>query len=342
MADSPKKSGPGDENKFIEIPDKAEKQDKKTLMSRRRFLGSVTAIGGASLIGGATLLGSSSKAFASKEFKGWPNSYGCLTDFTACVGCRSCEEACNKQNNLPKPKTPFDDKSVFEEKRRPTVSAYTVVNRYEDPKDKGKKIYRKVQCNHCLEPACATACPIHAYSKTPEGAVLYNPELCFGCRYCMVACPFYVPAYDYESALQPKIVKCVLCYPRIKKGEMPACAEACPAGAITFGKRKDLIKIARQKIAKNPDRYLDHIYGEHEAGGTSWMYLSGVPFEQLGFPTNLPDSPMIEQSKGFLSSVPLVFTVWPALFGMCYAALRHRDESTEEKREVAEKEEVKK
>jgi formate dehydrogenase iron-sulfur subunit len=295
-------------------------------MNRRAFLGTVAAISGAAAVGTGGL------AQASVDFSGWPNSYGLLTDLTACVGCRSCEKACNEANNLPKPAVPFDEASVFEQKRRPDAHAYTVVNRYENPKDKNMPIYRKVQCNHCKEPACASACPIHAYSKTPEGAVKYNPDLCFGCRYCMIACPFSVPAYDYESALEPKIVKCTMCYDtRVKHGRITACAEACPAGAITFGKRDDLLKIARSRIEKDPGKYVDHIFGEHEAGGTNWMYISGVPFEQLDFPTNVPSKPPIELTKGFLSSVPLVFTIWPALFGMCYAALKHRDEADTDK-----------
>lgn len=306
--DKPEATPPGEESSICNIK-----------MTRRKFLGTATVIGGAAIAGGYATTAES------KEFEGWPNSFGCLTDLSACVGCRSCEAACNKQNHLPAPNVPFDDKSVFDTTRRPTVSAYTVVNRYNNPKDESKPFYRKVQCNHCLEPGCATACPIHAYSKTPEGAVLYSEDLCFGCRYCMTACPFYVPAFDYNSALEPKIVKCVLCYDRVKKGGIPACADACPVGAITFGKRTELIAMAREKIAKQPDRYINHIYGEHEVGGTSWMYISAVPFEQLGFPTNLPTTPLVEQTKGFLSAVPLVLTVWPALFGMCYAALRHRE-----------------
>jgi formate dehydrogenase iron-sulfur subunit len=325
---------PDGEDRKKEVPEEIDANGNKSGLSRRQFLGAVTAIGGTALIG-------SYSSASAKEFGGWPDSYGCLTDLTRCVGCRSCEEACNKANNLPKPAVPFDDKAVFDDKRRPTQHAYTVVNRYDNPKDKDKPVYRKIQCNHCKEPACATACPIHAYNKTPEGAVLYNPELCFGCRYCMVACPFYVPAYDYDSALKPKIVKCILCYDRIKKGGMPACAEACPAGTITFGKREELIKIARERIAKNPDKYIDHIYGENEVGGTNWLYISGVPFEQVGFPTNLPATPLVEQTKGFLSAVPLVFTVWPALFGMCYAAVRHRDKIGEEKSHSEKREEEK-
>ena len=311
-------------------------QQKNNGMNRRAFLGTVATITG------VTLVGVPGVARASADFSGWPNSYGLLTDLTACVGCRSCEKACNETNKLPAPDKPFDDSSVFDELRRPTEKAYTVVNRYEDPKDKSKPIFRKVQCNHCKEPACLTSCPIHAYSKTPEGPVMYNPDLCFGCRYCMTACPFNIPAYDYWSALEPRIQKCTMCLPRIKEGKITACAEACPAGALTFGKREDLLKLARKKIADNPDKYVDHIYGENEVGGTNWMYISGVPFEQVGFPTNLPKRPLIEETKGFLGAVPIVLTAWPALFGTIYAALRHRDAIEEEDKNAEKKEGVKK
>jgi Fe-S-cluster-containing dehydrogenase component len=244
-----------------------------------------------------------------------------------CVGCRSCEKACNEENKLAAPKVPFDDPSVFEEMRRPMVESYTVVNRYPNPKDPSKPLYRKIQCNHCTEPACATACPVHAYNKTAEGPVTYDVNLCFGCRYCMVACPYYVPAYDYNSALEPRISKCTMCDHRVKHGRPTACSEICPTGALTFGKRIDLIKIARERIMKNPDKYVDHIFGEHEGGGTSWLYISGVPFEHYGFPTTIQKAPLLENTKGFLSTVPLVFTIWPALFGMLYAATQHRSRS---------------
>jgi Fe-S-cluster-containing dehydrogenase component len=293
-------------------------------ISRRAFLG------GAAACGGAALAGVPGTAGAAPDLEGWPDRFGMLTDLTACVGCRSCERACNEWNRLPAPDRPFDDASVFEQLRRPTASAYTVVNRYPSADGQGPPVFRKLQCNHCNEPACATACPTHAYTKTPEGAVAYNVDLCFGCRYCMTICPFNVPAYSYDSALEPKIVKCTFCYDRLKEGRIPACAEACPSGALTFGKRSDLVKFARRKIEKSPERYIDHIYGEHEVGGTSWMYVSGVPFGELGFPTNLPKAPLIENTKGFLSAVPIVYVVWPALFGMCYSALKHREEVEQE------------
>jgi Fe-S-cluster-containing dehydrogenase component len=292
-------------------------------LTRRKFLS-------LSMLAGCAAIGLPAKAHAAPEFKGWPGSYGMLTDLTACVGCRSCEKACNEANNMPSPERSFDEGSVFNEHRWPSVKALTVVNRYKNPGDSSVPVYRKIQCNHCLEPACATACPIQAYTKTAEGAVTYNPDLCFGCRYCVISCPFNMPAYDYESAFEPKIIKCFFCYERIKEGKLTACADACPAGALTFGRRKDILRLARKRISDNPLKYIDHIYGEHEVGGTSWLYISSVPFEQLGFPTNLPSKPLIELSRGYLSSVPVIFTTFPAIFGMLYALTRSRDKEEKE------------
>jgi Fe-S-cluster-containing dehydrogenase component len=293
-------------------------------MNRRTFLGTMAVAGGGALLGGGKT------AHAHREFSGWPGRSGVLNDLTRCVGCRSCERACNEKNGLPSPEKPFDDGSVFEKRRRPTHQAFTVLNRYDDPSDKEKPVFRKIQCMHCNEPACATACPIHAYTKTKEGAVLYDESKCFGCRYCMAACPFSAPAFDYESALEPKIMKCALCYDRITAGRLPACVAACPTGTITFGKRSDLIAIAWRKILQQKGRYLEHVYGEHEVGGTSWMYISGVPFEHLDLSGNFPNTPLLEETKGFLAAVPVVLTVWPALFGMMYAAVRQRDKILDE------------
>ncbi len=291
-------------------------------ISRRNFLKSIVAAGGASLVP----LGS--KAVAEPKLDGYPDRFGCLTDVTRCVGCRACEEACNQANKLPKPDVPFDDQTVVETQRRTSAKAYTVVNRYGNSKT-GEPVFRKIQCNHCNEPACASACLVKAYTKTPEGAVVYNPDICLGCRYCMLACPFSVPAYEYDNAFSPRIRKCSLCFDRIKTGGVPACVEACPTETLIFGKRKDLIKIARDRIEKEPDKYLDHIYGEHEVGGTSWLYISGVPFEQVGLKTDLGDRPYPELTRGFLSAVPLVLTLWPALLGGFYLFSKTRDDAAE-------------
>jgi formate dehydrogenase iron-sulfur subunit len=133
----------------------------------------------------------------------------------------------------------------------------------------------KVQCMHCDHPACVSACIVGAFSKKENGSVVWDTDKCIGCRYCMVACPFQVPSFEYDKALDPEIRKCDFCFDRTKEGKLPACVNICPVEALTYGPRSELIKIAREKIKKYPDRYIDYIYGENEVGGTSWLYLSG-------------------------------------------------------------------
>jgi formate dehydrogenase iron-sulfur subunit len=111
----------------------------------------------------------------------------------------------------------------------------------------------------------------------------------------MVACPFGIPKFEWDQAL-PRIRKCTFCVDRQQAGEPPACAAACPTGALTFGDRDDLIAEAEARIQANPDRYVDHIYGKEELGGTSWLYLSPVPFQELGFP-GLKNEPVTELSE---------------------------------------------
>ncbi len=303
-------------------------------ISRRKFLKAAAAAGGAGLVGKSKL------ASGTEHFTGYPDRYGILTDITRCVGCRTCEAACNEINKLPPPKVPFDDQSVFEKTRRTDEQAYTVVNRYPNPKPGGPPIYVKHQCRHCDEPACASACLVAAFTKTPEGPVTYNKGVCVGCRYCMTACPFYVPAYEYNDPLSPEIKKCTMCYDtRVSKGGIPACVEACPMEAMTFGKRSDLLRLARKRIIEHPDRYVDYIYGEREVGGTSWLYISGVPFDKLGFATDLGTKPYPELTRGFLSMVPGVLVIWPALLGGFYMFTQHREQMDEEEEEIPERKE---
>lgn len=304
-------------------------------ISRRDFLGMTGVAGAAGFL-------SSKAARAQEYFTGWPDRYGVLTDLTLCIGCRECEEACAKVNGLPPSQVPVEDKSVFDEVRRTDAKTHTVVNAFPNPEQGKPPIYVKKQCMHCNEPACASACLVSAFSKMPEGAVHYNASVCIGCRYCMMACPFYIPAYEYDKALKPRIMKCTLCHERTtKEGLLPACVEVCPVQALTFGKRSDLIRLARERIVKNPGKYVDHIYGEHEVGGTSWMYISGVPFEQLGFSMDLGVTPYPELTRGFLSAVPLVLALWPVFFTGVYMFSKRREEIAKEEDDQSHQEEAK-
>jgi len=298
-------------------------------ISRRKFLGWVGAAGL------STTIGKPAAAATGKHFTGYPNSFAILHDTTLCVGCRSCEAACNKVNELPQPDKPFTDLSVLETKRRTTTTAFTVVNKYENSKNSQSPVFYKKQCNHCLEPACASACFVSAFTKTKTGAVTYDSSVCVGCRYCMIACPFEIPTYEYDQVLTPRIRKCTMCYPRVIKGQLPGCIEACPMEALSFGKREDMIKIAHERFRKYPDRYVDHIYGEHEMGGTSWLYVSGTPFKELGMREDLGVTPAPQLTAGALSSVPIIAGLWPALLAGIYAVSKRKEKIAQTEKEQA-------
>jgi len=298
-------------------------------ISRRKFLGWL------GVAGTSTILGNRANAASNKHFSGYPDSMGILFDSVKCIGCRKCEEGCNNVNELPPPDRPFDDLSVLDNRRRTDTKAYTVVNRYDNKENVKVPLYRKIQCNHCLEPACASSCFVKAYTKTKTGAVIYDASVCVGCRYCMIACPFEIPTFEYDKALTPRIVKCTMCYPRLLEGKLPGCVSLCPTEALTFGKRTDLIKIARERIRKFPDQYVDHIYGEHEMGGTNWLYLSGVPFKDLGMREDLGITPAPEFTKGALGSVPMVAGLWPVLLTGIYAISKRKEKIAKEEKEKA-------
>jgi Fe-S-cluster-containing dehydrogenase component len=323
-------------------------------IDRREFLKRTAAIAGVTLLGGSSIARAAEKKDFSKFFtnntvnerdwKIWEEKknqhfsgepYGILVDTTFCIGCRRCEWACNNWNKNPnqsieKFESSVNEKnSVFNEVRRTHAGSFTVVNRFEEKEH--DPIYVKKQCMHCVDPACLNACFVDAFRKTPEGPVIYNPNVCIGCRYCMVSCPFGIPAYEYYSAFHPQITKCTMCYDRVVNGQMPACVENCPAGALTFGSRSQLIKLAHERIANNPGRYINHVYGEQEVGGTSWLYLSPVEFNHIGFQTNIGKTPVPDLTKGYLLGVKIfeMVSAWPLVFGAYYAVSKLRERKNE-------------
>lgn len=296
---------------------------------RRDFLKVLTGTGI------AALFGPGEKAWADvATLPGYPNQFGVLVDTTVCIGCRRCEWACKEWNKLPNQKTLKEyekDHSVFDRIRRTHADTYTVVNRFPNPRDAHKPIYVKKQCMHCYEPGCASSCFVKAFTKQPVGAVTYDASLCVGCRYCMAACPFDIPAYQYYDPFTPEVTKCTFCFDRItKEGGVPACVEICPVETMTFGRRSDLIELAHKKIRDNPGKYVNHVYGEREVGGTSWLYLSAVPFHLIGFRTDLGTVPIPTFGKPFLSLVAPVFIAIPALCMGFYSFKKRRDRLAQE------------
>ncbi|GAW91088.1 4Fe-4S dicluster domain-containing protein [Calderihabitans maritimus] len=249
---------------------------------------------------------------------------GMLIDISKCIGCRACQVACKQWNNLPAEKTTFNADWSNPPKRSATTWTKVDYHLLEEEDDIKWK-FVKTQCMHCLEPACVSACFVEAFKKTEEGAVVYQENKCVGCRYCMLACPFGVPKYEWEKRF-PAVRKCRLCIDRLAQGLEPACATACPTGAIKFGERDKLVKEAWERIRSGRGKYVEHVFGEKEVGGTSVLYISDVPFEKLGFPANLPHEPLPDYTWKVLTKIPGVLVGWSALLTAMYFYTKRRNE----------------
>ncbi len=219
-------------------------------------------------------------------------SRGLLVDVKRCIGCRACVAACKKAHGLP------GDESA-------SILSATALTALVDVSE---DVHVRKLCMHCVTPSCASVCPVGALEKTAAGPVTYDSRICLGCRYCMVACPWSVPRYEWNAAV-PAVRKCDLCVDRAARGEVPACVEACPVEATVAGTRQALLDEAHRRIAEDPKGYVPHVYGETEAGGTSVLFLSPVAFEDLGFRAGLPDGPMPSLTWQALEKIPGVVTI---------------------------------
>jgi Fe-S-cluster-containing dehydrogenase component len=234
------------------------------------------------------------------------DAVGLLYDTTKCIGCKACVSACREANGL-EPDASWGG-GMYHAPVDLSARAKTVIKLYDDG---GKTSFMKAQCMHCIDPACASACMLGAFKKREFGIVTYDVNLCIGCRYCEVACPYNVPKFEWAKAT-PRMVKCELCNHRLAEGKQPACSEVCPRHAVIFGKREDLLREAHRRLAEQPDIYVQKVYGEHDGGGTQCLYISHVAFENLGLPALTEEStPTLQRTiqhsiyKGFLAPVGL-------------------------------------
>lgn len=241
---------------------------------------------------------------------------GILTDITKCVGCRKCVSACQSENRCA-PEMPMQ--KAFPEKLFHT--RWTSVLQKMDQKSQPRFVRK--HCRHCLHPSCVSVCPVGALKITKEGHVLYDKGICLGCRYCLLACPYGIPRYEWNSRI-PAVTKCTLCFSRIAEGKEPACTEACPEKATIFGKRDDLIQEAKKRIRDNPDRYIDKVYGEHELGGTSVLYISDIELDFLGLDGNFSEKPMPELTWNILKQTPAIAGVMGVSMSFFYWFTRRK------------------
>ena len=271
-----------------------------------------------------------------------------LIDITKCIGCRACQVACKQWNDRGGEHTELEPSFGFQNPVTLSANTYTLITFHELPDENAPGglhyLFSMRRCLHCLEPACASACPTTALSRQPDGPVTYDANKCIGCRYCIWACPWGVPTAEWSSHA-PKIQKCTHCadrsdqpVPVARNGQSlteeekknyrekivtPACVKACPADCLRFGTRDDMLQEARNRISGHPEKYVDHIYGEKEAGGTSVLYLSSVPFDKLGFP-DVSDKPYPAFSRMALHAVPPAVMAVGALLAGTYALVKRR------------------
>ncbi|MGE5236227.1 MAG: 4Fe-4S dicluster domain-containing protein [Acidobacteriota bacterium] len=228
-----------------------------------------------------------------------------LVDITKCIGCGACCEGCQKANGQP-----------AHEARKFDEDSFTYLM------DRGSDTFVRRLCMHCEHPTCVSVCPVAALRKTAQGPVVYEPERCMGCRYCMMACPYNVPTYEWHSAV-PRVRKCQMCAGRTAGS---ACAEACPTGATIQGERDALIAEARKRLADDPETYYPHIFGLTEGGGTSVLYIGPKSPVQLGLPLPPADGPLPDLTWRVLRHVPDVGIFGSVLLGGFWWLTRRKDE----------------
>jgi Fe-S-cluster-containing dehydrogenase component len=263
------------------------------------------------LLGGAVALGATSTRVSAEETVEAPaDAVGLLYDATMCIGCKACVVACGEAAGLPA--DTGSSGGLYMAPDDLNAGTRNIIKLYKSRDDVS---YVKRQCMHCVDPACVSACMMGALKKREYGIVTWQGEKCVGCRYCQIACPYNIPKFEWtttSAVYNPRIIKCELCHERLAEGKEPACTEVCPRHAVIYGKRADLLKEAKKRLAENPDLYVQTVYGEHEGGGTQVLYISHVPFDSLGLPalSAEPVPAMVRKVqgtiyKGFIAPVAL-------------------------------------
>ena len=263
---------------------------------------------------GAAVAASPRRAEAREPRKPPADAVGLLYDATLCIGCKACVAACYEAN-FPDQRPPGE---LYYDPVDLSSSCKNVIKEYDEG---GSQSFMKMQCMHCVDPGCISACMMGSLQKREYGIVTWDPDRCIGCRYCQVACPYNVPKFEWDDAT-PEIVKCELCNHRLAEGGIPACAEVCPREAVIYGTREELLAEAHRRLEAAPDRYEPKVYGETDGGGTQVLYLSaaGVPFTALGLP-ELGERSVAHTSETVQHTIYKGFAAPIALYGILGAVV---------------------
>jgi formate dehydrogenase iron-sulfur subunit len=255
-----------------------------------------------------------------------------LVDNNRCIGCRACMVACKSWNDRKTGSTKFFSGAGYQNPVNLNENTWTLITYNElSVGNRFSWVFGNLRCMHCDVPACASCCPAKALEKLPEGPVVYDKNRCLGCRYCLLACPFLVPKFEWSDGLTPQITKCTMCADRVTNGGMPACVKACPTQALMFGDRDEMIAEAEKRIRQHPSSYVHHVYGKDEVGGTCVLHLSQVPFEQVGYKTDLPKRALLDYTEPAMHAVP------PMIIGLAlgltatYKVIQRRNKLAEER-----------
>jgi formate dehydrogenase iron-sulfur subunit len=289
-----------------------------------------------------------------------------LVDTTICTGCRGCQVACKEQHDNPAEETVFFARAGGYQnpaKLSPATFSLVTFRELDDDRGEPKWVFVRRQCMHCLDPGCVAACPVGALRREPDGTVTHDPTNCLGCMACEYDCPFGVPTLEEREGLA-FIRKCNFCLDRVSDPTFPAvlneghstqdvldeekrrrhraarstpaCVSACPTGALKHGDRDELLREAHGRIRAQSHRYVNHVYGEREAGGTAWLYLSSVPFDRIGLPTiTVTHRPRAALPSAVeLLAAPPLLGLGALLGGFCWLTRRREEVAAAEAADV--------
>jgi formate dehydrogenase iron-sulfur subunit len=255
-----------------------------------------------------------------------------LIDVSKCIGCKACQAACLEWNNLHE-EIGYNT-GVYDNPHDLSPNTWTLMRFTEwDNPDTGNLewLIRKDGCMHCADPGCLKACPAPgAIVQYNNGIVDFVSENCIGCGYCVKGCPFNIPRI---SQVDHKAYKCTLCSDRVAVGQAPACAKACPTGAIVFGTKEAMLEYADGRITDLKSRGFANagVYDPPGVGGTHVIYVlhhNDRPQLYANLPKDPTISPIVELWKGVTKYAGMATLGFAAVFAFVHATIARRDNVT--------------